>query len=119
MFGNTHLAAVGGEHRINVNIPIGVLHTLFAREHNKVCDELIDRNPLWKLLLYQRARHIVIAKYQKIVYEQYLPSLLGENKYQELEQYTGYNIFTDPSILTSFSTGASRYGHFAMKPGVH
>lgn len=123
MFGNTHLSAVAGDHRTNVNIPMAVLHTLFVREHNKVCDELMDRNLLWKLLptifdelIYQRARHIVIAKYQKIVYEQYLPSFLGANKYSQLGQYSGYNILTDTSTLVSFSTGASRYGHFTMKP---
>lgn len=123
IFGGTHLAVVGGEHRINVNIGVGALHTLFLREHNRVCDELMNKNILWKLfptifdeIIYQKARHIVIAKYQKIVYEQYLLSLLGHNKYSELGEYHGYNILADPSIHSAFAAGAFRYGHYALKP---
>lgn len=127
MFGNTEYSVVSGEHRVNVNIGVGLLHTLFLREHNRVCDELMDRNILWKLfpsifdeVIYQRARHIVIAKYQKIVYDQFLPALLGAEKYQRLGQYNGYNIFVNPTVSISFAAGAFRYGHYTMKdfPGL-
>lgn len=122
MFGGTEYAVVGGEHRINENIGIGVLHTVFLREHNRLCDKLMEKNLLWKLfpvefdeVIYQRARHIAIAKYQKIIYEQFLPSLLGQYKYNKLGQYGGYNTFVDPRVTASFAAGAFRYGHFIMK----
>lgn len=122
ILGGTHLAVVSGEHRINVNLPVAMLHTLFLREHNRVCDEIMNRNLLWKLfpsifdeLIYQKARSITISKYQKVVYEQFLPALLGQNKYDQLGPYTGYNIFTDPTITTAFASSAFRYGHYLMK----
>ncbi|MCK9544286.1 MAG: peroxidase family protein [Novosphingobium sp.] len=122
ILGGTNLAVVGGDHRLNVNLGVAFFHTLFSREHNKICDELMDKNFLWKLLpsifddlIYQKARHILIAKYQKIIYEQHLPSLLGAQKYNQLGHYDGYKILTDPSISTSFSSSAFRYGHYIMK----
>jgi len=120
MLGNTEYHVVGGDHRMNNNINLAMFYLLFTREHNLVCDELMKENFLWKLLpnvfdevIFQKARSIVIAKYQKIVYEQYLPALLGDQM-DHLGNYDGYNIFTDPSTMTSFSSAASRYGHFSM-----
>lgn len=118
---STKYAVVSGEHRVNTNMGIGIFHVLFLREHNRVCDELMNKNVLWKLfpqifdeVIYQRARTIVIAKYQKIIYEQYLPSLLGENKYKELGEYKGYNPLVDPTTSITFSSVAFRYGHYLM-----
>lgn len=122
MLGNTHLSIVGGDHRINENLGLATFHTLWVREHNKVCDELLEKNILWKLLpglfdelIYQKAREIVIAKYQKIFYDQFLPYLLGYERSNLLGPYTGYNPLINPTLTATFTSAAFRYGHFAMK----
>lgn len=111
-----------GDERVNENVALTFFHTLFVREHNKVCDELMNRNPLWKLLpnvfdevIYQKARAIVIAKYQKVVYEEYFPNAFGSHFTNLLGNYQGYNPLIDTSTNLAFSGAAFRYGHFTIR----
>ncbi len=90
---------VAGDTRVNKNPAIIALHTVFLREHNRLCDELADANPNWSdERLYQRARKMVGAYIQKITFMDWLPSL-GIL----LEDYTGYNPSIDPTISNEFS----------------
>lgn len=110
---NTHLF-VSGDIRTNENPFLAAMHTLFAREHNRICDELIQAlRRRWKARqtdewLYQQARRIVIAEIQNIVYHEFLPAVLGNNT---LKQYNGYNLRADASMDILFSTVAYRWGH--------
>ena len=53
------------------------MHTLFAREHNLLCDELRARNPEWDdERLYQTARLIVAAMIAKIHTVEWTPAIL-------------------------------------------
>ena len=54
------------------------MHTAFMREHNRIEAFLHELNPRWdgKRLL-QEARRILIAEWQHIVYNEYLPAVLG------------------------------------------
>lgn len=119
---NHKLIFTTGDERVNQNMPLTFFHTLFVREHNKVCDELLNANPLWKLfptvfdeLIYQRARAITIAKYQRVVFEEYLPSTFGQHFTNLLGRYNGYNPLVDTSTALPFSGAAFRYGHFMIK----
>ncbi len=98
---------VAGDVRANENPLLTSIHTIFVREHNRLCDELIKENPDWTdELLYQRARKIVGAIMESIVYEEWLPTL-G----MEVPAYQGYDQTEDPSIMNVFATAAYRYGH--------
>merc|ERR1712223_2133780 len=55
------------------------MHTLFVREHNRLCDVIKSVEPSWDdETIYQNARRILIAEYQSITYGGYLPQVLGE-----------------------------------------
>lgn len=110
-----------GDHRVNENVALGFQHTIWAREHNKVCDELLESNLLWRLfpdlfdeVIFQKARAIVIAKYQHVIYEQYFPTAFGSHFNNLLGSYHGYNPLVDPTTSLPFASAAFRYGHFSI-----
>jgi peroxidase len=100
---------LAGDVRANENPELASLHILFVREHNRIAGEAARRHPDWTdEELYQFARRVVIAEFQKITYDEFLPAILGENA---IPAYHGYQDDVNPSIATEFSTGAFRVGH--------
>ena len=100
---------IAGDVRANENSVLVSMHTLFAREHNRIAGELALAHPDWTdEQIYQRARDINIAQYQSIIYNEYLPSLLGLDV---LPEYNGYDAEIDPSITRAFANAAFRFGH--------
>jgi peroxidase len=69
-----------GEGRVNENLALTGLQTLFTREHNRVAQELARINPQWDdNRLFQEARKIVIAELQHITYHEWVPTVVGWN----------------------------------------
>lgn len=100
---------VAGDIRVNENIELTAMQTLFVREHNRVADELAAKNPrLSDEQLYQKARRIVIAEIQAITYNEFLPALLG---FGAIKKYAGYKPNVNPGITNEFSTAGFRLGH--------
>ena len=100
---------LAGDVRANENPELSSLHILFIREHNRIADEAAQRHPDWTdEELYQFARQVVIAELQKITYDEFLPSILGENA---MPDYRGYQADVNPGIANEFSTAAFRFGH--------
>lgn len=100
---------LAGDVRANENPGLISIHTLFVREHNRLATALAAANPrLDDDQLYQKTRRIVIAELQWIVYNEYLPALLGSNA---MPRYAGYNANVNPGIANEFATAAYRYGH--------
>ena len=100
---------LAGDVRANENPGLTSLHTLFVREHNRIAASLAAANPrLDDDQLYQKARRTVIAEMQWIVYNEYLPALLGSSA---MPAYSGYKATVNPSISNEFSTAAYRFGH--------
>jgi hypothetical protein len=59
---------------------LGAMHTLFAREHNLLCDELRARYRTWEdERVYQTARLIVSALIAKIHTIEWTPAILGDD----------------------------------------
>ena len=57
---------------------LSLMHTLFAREHNLLCDELRSHYPAWDdERIYQSARLIVSALIAKIHTVEWTPAILG------------------------------------------
>ena len=97
---------VAGDVRANEQPGLTALHTLFVREHNRICDELVARGITNDEEIYQRARKRVGALMQRITYNEFLPAL-GVN----LPQYQGYDSNIHPDIMNLFATAAYRLGH--------
>ena len=54
------------------------MHTLWLREHNRVAEYLYRGVPnQTDEFYYQHARRIVIAEMQHIIYNEYLPVIIG------------------------------------------
>lgn len=109
-----------GDVRANENPVLLSLHTIFVREHNRICDllanELMERyrkseSDEW---LYQTARKIVIGELQNIVFHEFVPLMVGDRD-DALGDYSGYKSEVDASIDIMFSTAAFRWGHSALR----
>ena len=106
-----------GDGRVNEQIALMVIHTIWMREHNRIANTLARINPQWDdEKLYQEARKIVGAELQKITYYEYLPAVMGQTEFDRfIGQYVGYNRNTDPTMPTEFSTAAYRFGHSLVR----
>lgn len=102
----THVVFVVGDVRANEQAGLTSLHTLFVREHNRVCNQLRARGIRGDEELYQRARKQIGAYIQHITYTQFLPAL-GIR----LAPYRGYRADVQPDIANIFTSAAYRLGH--------
>ena len=82
------------------------LHTIFLREHNRICDRLVKEGFRNDDIIYQMARKEVGALIQAITYQEFLPAI-GIN----LDKYTGYRLTVRPDITNIFATAGYRIGH--------
>jgi peroxidase len=90
------------------NPELSAVTILFMREHNYWVQQLSKAHPNWDGdQLYQMARAITTAEYQNIVYQEYLPPLIGG----ALGPYRGYNPNVNSQVTQEFSTAAFRMGH--------
>ena len=68
-----------GDLRATEHPQLTTMHTIWAREHNRIANTLFSRNPTWSdETVFQETRRIVVAELQRITYDEFLPSLLSE-----------------------------------------
>ncbi|UXI17278.1 serine/threonine-protein phosphatase 2A regulatory subunit B [Sarcoptes scabiei] len=117
---------LAGDVRVNEQIHLTVLHTLYIRDHNRMAIELGRINPHWNdERIYQETRHIMAATVQHIVFNEWLPIVLGDQM-MERNNLTlvrdGYWYGYDPRAHTSpsqaFTTAAFRFGHTFIQGAV-
>jgi hypothetical protein len=84
------------------------MHTLFVREHNRLCDLVREKYKYdQEEMIFQHARKLICGIHQYITYNEFLPSILGE----PLPSYKGYDDTVNPAVATEFSTVGYRLGH--------
>ena len=103
--GNPQKVFVAGDVRANEQPGLTTLHTLFMKEHNRICDELIANGSNDDELNYQYARKMVGGILQSIVVYELLPTL-GIHLSND-----AYDPNLAPEISTEFATAAYRLGH--------
>ena len=104
--GGTQRVFVAGDVRANEQPGLTSLHTLFVREHNRICDRLVERGQTNDDQNYRTARRRVAGLIQAITYYEFLPAL-GVF----MPDYTGYDDSVRPDISNLFATAAYRLGH--------
>jgi hypothetical protein len=96
LVGTPNRAVVAGDVRANENIALTSLHTLFAREHNRIVASL--PSSLSAEERFQIARRVVGAEIQYITFTQFLPAL-GVR----LDAYHGYDSTVNPGLSNEFA----------------
>jgi hypothetical protein len=94
--GRPSRAAVAGDVRANENIALTAMHTLFAREHNRIVAAL--PGTLSAEDKFQIARRVVGAEMQYITYNEFLPAV-G----LKLSRYGGYNSSVNAGLSNEFA----------------
>lgn len=98
---------VAGDVRANEQPILACMHTLWVREHNRLCDEIAAANPgMSDEEIFQKARRMLGALISSVVYNEWLPTLgipVGP--------YMGYDDTMNPNIMNVFSAAAFRLGH--------
>jgi len=104
---------VAGDVRAAENPVLSSIHTVFVREHNRICDSLFRIGLRNDELMYQVARKIVGAEIEAITYQEFLPAL-GIT----LSSFSGYKDDVRPDIMNTFATGSYRLGHTMVSDDV-
>ncbi len=110
---------LAGDIRANEVTPLTCMHTLFMREHNRLCESIVTDEPELAgndEAIYQKARRIVGALMQVITYQEFLPAILGDDA---ISEYTGYNDAVNAGINNLFSTACYRLGHSMLSSSIH
>lgn len=103
---------LAGDIRANENPLLTSLHTVFAREHNRLVDAIAVQQPsLDDEGRYQLARKLVGAEIQAITYREFLPALIGGGVSTDNLQSHTYQQSLDASVTNAFANAAFRLGH--------
>jgi peroxidase len=111
---------VAGDVRAIEQPGLASMHSLFINEHNRIAHLLNENKPeMNDEEIYQVARKLVGGQIQNIVYNEFLPVVLGNKtmeKYklnlpEDKEEDTVYDPDVDPTIDNEFATVAYRFGH--------
>lgn len=94
------------------SVPISaVWPTIHCRNHNNLADGLAKVNPKWSdKTLFQEARRLNIAMFQRILYRNVFKTIFGANL--DLD----YDGTIDPSTFIEFTSAAYRFIHFNVNP---
>ena len=113
-----------GDLRGNEQVGLTTMHTLFAREHNRLAGLIavqqagtLPTDPTARdEEIYQRARRIVGAQMQIITYNHFLPALM--EFWAPDPQAYAYSVSIDSAITQTFSHALFRFGHSMNSPSI-
>lgn len=99
---------LAGDDRVSEQDGLVSQHTIWLRNHNRIAAELSRYHSDWSDdRIFERARQINIAQFQKVVTYEWLPFQIGN----VISEYTGYDSSLSPQISDEFNVGGFRLGH--------
>lgn len=109
---------VAGDGRVNENVTLTSMHTIFARNHNYHVDQLealydAGNTTLTPEELFQAAKIVNEAEYQRVVFTEFAEKLLGGVgiRGEGDHGFTEWNPQTDAAISQEFASAVYRFGH--------
>jgi len=109
-----------GDARVNDQIALTAMHTIWMREHNRIADRLAELHPEYDGdRIYNEARKIVGGIHQVITFKEWLPKILGRRGFNEIPDYEGYDPSLDATVSNEFATASYRMGHGLIRPFLH
>ncbi|CAH6635673.1 peroxidase family protein [Pseudocitrobacter vendiensis] len=103
---------VAGDGRANENIALTAIHNIWERNHNFHVNGLLDAGFEGTAEeLFQAAKIINEAEYQRVIYTDFADKLLGGMRGTGDHGFAGYNPDVDARVSHEFATAAYRFGH--------
>ncbi len=103
---------VAGDGRVNENITLTTVHTIWARNHNFHVTNLEASGFVGtQQELFEAAKIINETEYQRVIYTEFADALLGGMRGSGSHGWNGYNPNADPGISHEFAAAAYRFGH--------
>jgi peroxidase len=80
-----------------INLLFTGIQTMFLRAHNMIAKDLFLIHPDWSdNKIYEKTRRLTTGYFQKVVYDDWLPILLGKNVLQDgVDPTTGLTTYND------------------------
>lgn len=118
LFKNDASCVRSGDSRANVSPYMIVQHKIFQQSHNNIAKQLKALNPQWTdEKLFQSARKINRAIFQKITYEEWLPMVVGHRLAIQIRTSDEEMSSTAVrGVSNEFATAAIRF-YNSMLPG--
>ena len=103
---------VAGDGRANENFALTSMHTIWARNHNWHVDNLLESGFQGTAEeVFQAAKMLNEAEYQRVVYNEFADVLLGGMRGEGTHGHADYNPAVDARISHEFASAVYRVGH--------
>lgn len=103
-----------GDNRLNQTPQLAIIHSIYLREHNRIAGILGKLNHNWSdTKLFEETRRIVIAQYQHIIFNEWLPRFLSPEIMDLIRSPLGLN-YHETSTYNEFNHAVFRMFHTAL-----
>ena len=103
---------MAGDGRVNENVTLTTMHTIWARNHNFHVDNLVAQGFQGTAEeVFEAAKAINEAEYQRVVFTEFADALIGGIRGDGDHGFDGYNPDADAGISHEFAAAVYRVGH--------